>query len=477
MGFLVNTVIEGQVFLINGSGPVASKRETQVAANGASSVQIADRVCQLADLTTLGREDVDRVVDGVFVVPNEHFTAENLQDLYDSCKRLRIPINVCEHPHLCTFSLPSVYEDGRFQLAVSTNGMGCRLANRVKRNCVNALPAHMGEICENVGLLRSKYSEFSSTEDEDDAEQSANLNELITSTKEDRKQKLRWLSQMVEYYPLDHLRRVGEEELTMTSLNSSTVKDVQNGGTISLVGAGPGHVGLLTTEALQDIHNADYVLADKLVPEEVLGLVPRQTPVFIARKFPGNAERAQQELLEIGLTQLQQGKRVVRLKQGDPYIYGRGLEEYIFFSDHGYAPKVVAGITSALAAPLLAQIAPTHRGYADQILICTGTGRGGKALDPPEYVDSRTYIFLMALHRIREMSSSLIDAGWDPALPMAAVERASCPDQRVIRSTLVNIAEAIDAAGSRPPGLLVVGRSCAVVHKLKPEQKWVIEEH
>ena len=75
------------------------------------------------------------------------------------------------------------------------------------------------------------------------------------------------------------------------------------------------------------------------------------------------------------------------------------------------------------------------------------------------------------------MSSSLIDAGWDPALPVAAVERASCPDQRVIRSTLVNIAEAIDAAGSRPPGLLVVGRSCAVVHKLKPEQKWVIEEH
>ena len=135
---------------------------------------------------------------------------------------------------------------------------------------------------------------------------------------------------------------------------------------------------------------------------------------------------------------------------------------------------MVAGVTSALAAPLLAQIPCTHRGAADQILICTGTGRAGAQLVAPDWNPARTTIFLMSLHRIDQVVEILINAGWDPEVPCASIERASSPDQRIVRTKLRHISEALQAVGSRPPGLLVVGRVCEVI--AHPNSKWVVED-
>lgn len=477
MGLLTLQNIDNQVFLVVGDSPLARRRGTAI--EGAGAVPVFLPSAGLDDLTSRGRTDVDKVVDGVFVVDTEQNGIKSTIELVNHCKRLRIPINVAEHPHLCTFSLPSTFRDGNFQLAVSTGGKGCRLANRLKRAALSALPQHPGAICDNIGDLRQQLldsgadAKSDTGSHDDDAEQTIELNAFTKAT--DPQHRLRWLDQMVEYYPLRSL-----ETLTLGDLEDISGKQPSPSpsetkkGKISLVGAGPGSSGLLTTEALREITSADYVLADKLVPEEVLALVPRRTPVFIARKFPGNAERAQQELLEKGLGAVEQGQHVVRLKQGDPYIYGRGAEEYLFFQEHGYTPKVVAGVTSALAAPLLANIPATHRGAADQILICTGTGRNGAQLEPPEYVPTRTVVFLMALHRIESMVEILVSAGWDPDVPCASIERASCPDQRVVRTTLRHIADALNAVGSRPPGLLVVGQVCHVL--FKGSEKWTVEE-
>jgi uroporphyrin-III C-methyltransferase len=193
----------------------------------------------------------------------------------------------------------------------------------------------------------------------------------------------------------------------------------------------------------------------------------------------------------MGLQGLKEGKVVVRLKQGDPYIYGRGAEEYAFFRSHGYDITVLPGITSALSAPLFAAIPPTHRAVADQVLICTGTGRKGAAPEPPVYNPSQTVVFLMSLHRLSSLITSLArspsvssapgkdgeDAErkrWPRDTPCAVIERASCPDQRVIRSTLADIEVAVEEEGSRPPGLLVVGWSCQVLYEGK--QRWVVED-
>jgi uroporphyrin-III C-methyltransferase len=247
-------------------------------------------------------------------------------------------------------------------------------------------------------------------------------------------------------------------------------------------------------------------LADKLVPAGVLDLIPRRTPVQIARKFPGNADAAQTELQEMAIAGVREGKTVLRLKQGDPYIYGRGGEEVEYFRKHGLGDRVVVlpGVTSALSAPLFAGIPSTQRDVADQVLICTGTGKKGKPPAPPEYTPSRTVVFLMSLHRIAGLVGEITDymetehmpqneeSGsevqeatgsapsrrvlWPRNTPCAVIERASCPDQRVIRTTLDRVVEAIEQEGSRPPGLLVVGRACEFLNQLESDRPWSVEE-
>ena len=173
--------------------------------------------------------------------------------------------------------------------------------------------------------------------------------------------------------------------------------------------------------------------------------------------------------------------KVVRLKQGDPYIFGRGGEEFNFFKDHGYIPVVLPGISSSLACTVLAQIPATQRDIADQVLICTGTGRKGALPIIPEFVESRTTVFLMALHRANVLITELLKHGWDGDVPAAIVERGSCPDQRVTRTLLKWVPEVVEEIGSRPPGVLVVGKAVnALVEKdlinFDESRKFVIDE-
>lgn len=324
--------------------------------------------------------------------------------------------------------------------------------------------------------------------EEDDAGQTATFNKLVRPEDIDaaRSRRMRWLAQICEYWPLQRLASITDEDVETvlrsygcsdhSGLSAKAIDNRHRKGRIVLAGSGPGNPDLLTTACLKAIKSADIILADKLVPGPVMDLVPRRTVVKTAQKFPGNADNAQEQLLQWGLEGLKAGLNVVRLKQGDPYIYGRGAEEYDFFEKHGYKAVVIPGITSALSAPLFSCIPATHRGVSDQVLICTGTGRKGAAPDHPEYVDTRTVIFLMALHRLSDLIKSLTteDRRWPNTTPCAVIERASCPDQRVIRTTLGHVCAAVEEEGSRPPGLLVVGKSCEVLYHGK--QKWTVEE-
>jgi uroporphyrin-III C-methyltransferase len=340
--------------------------------------------------------------------------------------------------------------------------------------------------------------------EEEESGQTAHFNKLVTEEDLDaiKNRRIRWLSQICEYWPLRRLASITESDveavLKAYSPNGSSTHDklpstlvsTQNQGRIVLAGSGPGHPDLLTLATYRAIQSADIILADKLVPAPVLDLIPRRTPIHIARKFPGNAERAQEELLALGLEGLKAGKYVLRLKQGDPYIYGRGGEEYNYFRGEGFESRitVLPGITSALSAPLFAGISATHRAVASQVLICTGTGRRGVAPEPPSYNATQTVVFLMALHRLQDLINSLTTSHaatddekleakrvvWPLNIPCAVIERASCPDQRVIRSTLEYVCAAVEEEGSRPPGLLVVGKACEALHKTS--QKWVVED-
>ena len=420
-------------------------------------------------------------------------------------------------PNLCTFTLLSTHSDGPLQIGVTTSGKGCKLASRIRREIANTMPQNLGETVERLGTIRRRIWEEDHRANEldeanPDAEdhyamaQRPTFNRLVSDDDVNaaKTRRMRWLSQICEYWPLRQLAAITDADidkmLESYTSNASIPPSLLDSGTLTsrsrkksriiLAGSGPGSPSLLTMATHRAIQSASVILADKLVPEPVLNLIPRRTPVHIARKFPGNADAAQVELLSLGLEALQRGQTVLRLKQGDPYVYGRGAEEYDFFREKGYSPIVLPGITSALSAPLFATIAPTHRGVADQILICTGTGRKGAAPDPPSYIPTQTCVFLMALHRLSSLVDALTGAvstqdpsdasrkptHWPLDTPCAVVERASCPDQRVIRSTLQHVCAAVEEEGSRPPGLLVVGWSCEVLKSLKGQGKWVVED-
>ena len=527
---------EGQVHLIIGSGPLAASRCAKSLEVGARPVVIApadsDVHYTLAKhietgkatwvqsnfednhLRSLGREEVDHVVDAVFVT----IGATNPLSTHIStlCRRLRTPVNVADAPNLCTFTLLATHSDGPLQIGITTSGRGCKLSSRIRREVAASLPPQFGEAVERLGTIRRRIWEEDhaaqlardpdAEEEEDSNNQKHTFNNFVDPSALDpeiaRNRRMRWLSQICEYWPLHRLAAITDADISavlsaytsttsttdLAPLTPSTVDArLQRRGTIILAGSGPGHPDLLTRATHTAIQHADYILADKLVPAGVLDLIPRRTPVHIARKFPGNADAAQEELLRLGLEALEQGKTVLRLKQGDPYLYGRGAEELAFFREHGFEAKVLPGVTSALSAPLFAAIPVTHRAVSDQVLICTGTGRKGAAPDPPAYVASQTVVFLMALHRLESLVNSLTvrlapdeedesqKALWPLQTPCAVIERASCPDQRVIRSTLEHVCKAVEVEGSRPPGLLVLGWSCNVLHK-SGGQRWVVED-
>ncbi|KAI6888593.1 siroheme synthase [Hortaea werneckii] len=467
------------------------------------SIQWIKREFQDSDLVTLGRDETDNVVDAVFVTSGGRSTLAT--HISTSCRRLRIPINVADAPSLCTFTLLSTHTSGPLQVGVTTSGKGCKLASRIRREIAAALPSDLGIAVERLGTVRRRiweqdHATEAATEleaEDDEAGQSATFNKLVTPTDAEaaRARRMRWLAQICEYWPLRRLAAISDDDVdgilqaykhdssiapssdAKPLLNPAVLDARRNRGRIILAGSGPGHPDLLTTATLKAIRSADLILADKLVPAPVLELVPRRTPIQIARKFPGNADAAQEELHRMGLEAMDQGQTVLRLKQGDPYLYGRGAEEVAFFREHGYEATVLPGITSSLSAPLFAKIPGTHRSVSDQILICTGTGRKGAAPDPPAFLPNQTVVFLMALHRLKELVPSLTEHKSSPypkETPCAVIERASCPDQRVVRTTLEYVNTAVEEEGSRPPGLLVVGAVCDVLEK-KP-QKWVVED-
>ncbi|KAI3316481.1 uroporphyrin-III C-methyltransferase [Xylariaceae sp. AK1471] len=548
---LTATNAESHVHLVVGSNSLAAARCGQSLAAGASPVLIAPETAELhyalqkriddgqvkwvkdvfrdSHPFTLGREDVDHVVDAVFVTSSsrDHDFGPRISFL---CKRNRIPINVVDAPQLCSFTLLSTHTDGPLQIGITTNGRGCKLASRIRREIAASLPPTLGDACLRLGDVRRRIQEedhllpLAQTDGDggdDSVDQPATFNKLVTEADLDaaKNRRMRWLSQVCEYWPLKRLAAITDDDVATIlksyepvsspeSIGKSTLASSANvRGRIILAGSGPGHPDLLTRATHKAIQNADLILADKLVPAGVLDLIPRRTPIQIARKFPGNADAAQNELQEMAIAGVREGKTVLRLKQGDPYIYGRGGEEVEYFRNHGLGDRVIVlpGVTSALSAPLFANIPSTQRDVADQVLICTGTGKKGKPPTPPEYTSSRTVVFLMALHRIAGLVGELTEymrtedmpqkeksspevvqerasstparrVLWPGNTPCAVIERASCPDQRVIRTTLDKVVEAIEQEGSRPPGLLVVGSACEFLNKLERGRAWSIEE-
>ncbi|MCS7193840.1 MAG: uroporphyrinogen-III C-methyltransferase [Meiothermus sp.] len=233
-------------------------------------------------------------------------------------------------------------------------------------------------------------------------------------------------------------------------------------GKVYLVGAGPGDPELLTLRAYRVLQEAQVVLYDRLVSPDVLELVnPKAHRIYVG-KTRGTQTQAQEKILSLLLAYARSNRQVVRLKGGDPMVYGRGAEEWAFLAQHQIEVEVVPGVSSALAAPALAGIPLTLRGVAHSFAVVSGQIAGGLYPSLERVAQAETLVILMGVERRVELAHALIRLGRKPEEPVAFVERSTTPHERIIVSTLAEVAAG--GAAVEAPAVWVLGE--VVAHRL-----------
>ena len=232
-------------------------------------------------------------------------------------------------------------------------------------------------------------------------------------------------------------------------------------GRVVLVGAGPGDPDLITVRGRRALAEADVVIADRLAPGLLLDELRPEVELVDASKIPHGPAAAQEEINRLLVTHARAGRLVVRLKGGDPYVFGRGGEEVLACAAAGVPVTVVPGVTSAIAVPAAAGIPVTHRGIAQEFVVVSGhlpPGHPASLVDWAALARLRgTLCILMGLTHLAEITRALIEHGRPPDTPAVAVRAGTTPDQRTVRSDLATIAGAVARAGLRPPVVVVVG--------------------
>ncbi|OUN12752.1 uroporphyrinogen-III C-methyltransferase [Flavonifractor sp. An9] len=236
-------------------------------------------------------------------------------------------------------------------------------------------------------------------------------------------------------------------------------------GKVTLVGAGPGDPGLLTRKGLEVLQKAEVVVYDRLVSPAILAMMPEKAEHIDVGKQAFRHPVPQDQINQILLDKALEGKNVVRLKGGDPFLFGRGGEELELLAQHGVSFEEVPGITSAISAPAYGGIPVTHRDCCSSLHIVTGHQRAGKELDIDFEALVRTkgtLVFLMGVSALPQICRGLLDAGMEPAMPAAVVERGTTPAQRRISATLGTLPQAAEEAKVESPAVIVVGKVCAL---------------
>jgi uroporphyrin-III C-methyltransferase/precorrin-2 dehydrogenase/sirohydrochlorin ferrochelatase len=244
---------------------------------------------------------------------------------------------------------------------------------------------------------------------------------------------------------------------------------VQNQGEVFLVGAGPGDPDLLTFKALRLMQRADVVLYDRLIGEGILNLVRREAERIYVGKLPQDHTVPQAEISRIMLRLAREGKRVLRLKGGDPFMFGRGGEEIEHLAAAGIPFQVVPGITAASGCAAYAGIPLTHRDHAQSCIFVTGHGKDGRVdVDVEALLQPRqTVAIYMGLSQIGPLLQTFIDKGAEPSTPAALIDNGTRSNQRVVTGTLETLAQRALDAGLQGPAVLIIGSVVRLHDKLK----------
>lgn len=359
----------------------------------------------------------------------------------------RIPVNVVDDPELSTFIFPAIIDRSPVVIAVSSAGHAPVLARRLREQLEALLPAKLGALARFMGERRKAVRTALHA-----AARRPFWERIVRGI----------VGSRVLAGDEAGAQRAFERELYTSHLTSSTATGGPGLGEVYLIGAGPGDPDLLTLRALQLLQQADVILYDRLVPEAILERARREARRVFVGKQAGDSSSSQGRINELLIEHARQGRRVARLKGGDPFIFGRGGEEMEVLAAQGIPYIVVPGITAALGAAAAAGIPLTHRFLSQSVTFVTGHTLDDDTFDWRHFAGTRrTTVFYMGVAQLGRIVERLRAAGAPAEHPAALVERATLPGQRVIRGTLATIADLAGAAAVTPPALLVVGEVAA----------------
>jgi uroporphyrin-III C-methyltransferase / precorrin-2 dehydrogenase / sirohydrochlorin ferrochelatase len=351
-----------------------------------------------------------------------------------------IPVNVVDAPELSTFIFPAIVDRSPLIVAVSSAGTAPVLARRVREWIEALLPARLGALARFMGERRREVRRCLGA-----LARRAFWERIAGGTVADR-------VLAGESAPAEE---AFARELLTSQLTASRATAAGSLGEVYLIGAGPGDPDLLTLRALQLLQQADVILYDRLVPAEILERARRDAERIFVGKEVGDRDQ-QQRIHSLLVNLARQGKRVARLKGGDPFVFGRGGEELEVLNAHGIPWRVVPGITAALGAAAAAGIPLTHRGLSQSVTLVTG--HADATLDWRALAGAgQTTVFYMGVTQLPRIVARLRDAGAAAELPAALIERATLPGQRVLRARLADIALLARRERIAAPALLIVG--------------------
>lgn len=438
--------------LVVGGGEIAARKidlllragaEVRVAAQSLSE-EVAHLHRQAAIQWLSTSYHADQLDDVFLVIAATDDTVLNAQ-VYEDANLRRVLANVVDDQPKCSFIFPSIVDRSPIVVAISSSGTAPVLARMLREKLETLLPASLGKMAEIAGSWRERVKQ--------------RFNSMSA--------RRRFWEQAFDgnFASLTAGGQFDKAEQSLQDLMDAP-DDATHRGLVTLVGAGPGDVGLLTLRGLQVMQQADVVLYDYLVSEEVLDLVRRDAEKICVGKRAGNHLVMQEETNRLLVELAQQGKKVVRLKGGDPFIFGRGGEELEVVAAAGIPFEVVPGITAAAGATAYAGIPLTHRERAQSVMFITGQIKtDGDGLQWSELArGQQTLAIYMGAMKAAEISHQLITHGRSTQTPVAVISRGTRPDQQVRVGILQNLEQLAHQAPS--PALLVIGEVAELHHKL-----------
>ncbi|MEE4277680.1 MAG: siroheme synthase CysG [Halieaceae bacterium] len=440
----INIRLRDRPVVLVGAGVVAARKARFLLDAGASLRVIAPEqdtvfrtLASQRELTWIGRRyAAGDLADAELVIAATPDRAVN-EAVYREARERRIPVNVVDAPELCSFIFPAIVDRSPLTVAISSGGASPVLARRVRSRIEAMLPPATAEIARFARRHRERVRRHTASEDE-----RRRLWETIIDGP---------VAQLIlANRPEDAERRLEEE---LSAWRRPTV------GEVYLIGAGPGDPELMTFRALRLLQRADVVLHDRLVNPEIIAMARRDAEKLYVGKRRAEHSVPQERINDILVEMARKGRTVARLKGGDPFVFGRGGEEIERLAAAQIPFQVVPGITAGNAAACYAGIPLTHRDHASSVRFVTGHTRDGKlSYRWEDFLNEReTLVFYMALVGLPIICEELQRAGRPANTPMALIERATTPEQRVLTATLGSMVELAGKRNPQPPTLLILG--------------------